>query len=171
MTNFLRSDIVHVMVVLCILSRLADIGTTYLVSPTLKLEANVIVRRFRWKFGWLTVLAGLIPYWSMTVGVIVTVASFFVASSNAGKILMAKALGEEETAQLFRRIILAAPPVLGWFYLFLPALLFSIPGFIIILFLPDPNEWGYWFGDAIVTYAVIVAFWSAVRYYRIRTAG
>jgi hypothetical protein len=48
----------HTIAFLLLLARLGDIGSTYLATPNLKLEANVLARRFKWPFAWLTVLLG-----------------------------------------------------------------------------------------------------------------
>jgi hypothetical protein len=40
----------HVIAFLLLIARLGDVGSTYLLSPTLKLEANPIMRRLRWPF-------------------------------------------------------------------------------------------------------------------------
>ena len=171
MHDFISAHLVHVVAVLAILSRLADVGTTYLVSPTLKLEANSIVRRYRWKYAALTVLAGLAPYYSIPFGIVIMTVSFFVAASNATKILLARALGEEALAKLSRQVILAAPPNLGWIYLLMPAALFSIPGWVLLMFYPSPTEWAYYFAEGIIVYSSAIAFWGLVRYASIRKEG
>jgi hypothetical protein len=51
----------HLISFLLLLSRLGDIGSTYLITPTLKLEANPIVRRLKWRFAAVTILAAAIP--------------------------------------------------------------------------------------------------------------
>ena len=94
---------VHVIAGLAVCSRAADVWTTYLVSPTLKLEANPVARRFGWKFALLTVFVGLVAYASPPMGVALLTTSFLVASSNASKIVMAKAMGEEQLAAFSRR--------------------------------------------------------------------
>ncbi len=53
---------VHVIAGLAVCSRAADVWTTHLVTPTLKLEANPIARRFGWKLALLTILVGLVAY-------------------------------------------------------------------------------------------------------------
>jgi len=171
MLDFFNEHIVHVIAALTVLSRLADVFTTYLVSPTLKLEANSIVRKLGWKFAMLTVLVGLIPYYSIPLGIVLMTVSFLVAASNASKILMGKFLGEDAYAKLSRQVVLAAPPGLGWIYLLLPAVLFSIPGWVLFMFYPNPTEPAVYFAEGIIVYAFAIAFWGSVRYARIRREG
>jgi len=168
MHDFLSSHLVHVVAVLTVLSRLADVLTTYLVSPTLQLEANSIVRKLGWKYAVVTVLVGFAPYFSISFGIVIMTVSFFVASSNASKILIAKTLGEDAYARLAKQVIQAAPPNLGWVYLLMPAALFSIPGWVLLIFYPEPTDWAFYFAEGIIVYSTVIAFWSSVRYVRIR---
>src|SRR5690242_4857030 len=111
---------VHVIAGLAIFSRIADVWTTYLVTPTLKLEANSLARRFGWRFAFLTIAVGLVPYVWPPLGVVVFTVSFMVSASNASKIVMAKALGEDELAALVRRVMVATPPWPGLLFLVMP---------------------------------------------------
>jgi hypothetical protein len=159
---------VHLIAALAVASRLADVWTTYLVTPTLKLEANSLVRRFGWRYAALTVLAGLVPYWSPPLGVVILTASFTIAAFNATKIVMARALGEDELAALQRRIVLATPPWPGLFFLVLPGILVGVLGGCIILFYPYMDDWGFYFGLGFIAIATAMFVWYPVRYFRIR---
>jgi hypothetical protein len=160
---------VHVIAGLTVCSRLADVWTTYLVTPTLKLEANALVRRFGWKFALLTVLIGLVAYLSPPLGVVVLTASFMVSASNASKIVMAKALGEEELAALTRRVILATPPWPGLVFLVMPAFFVGALGGVLLFFYPQMSDWGYHFGIGMLVYALAILVWYPVRFFRVRT--
>ena len=162
---------VHVIAGLTIISRVADIWTTYLVTPTLKLEANAFVLRFGWPYAALTVIVGLTPYISPALGVIILTASFMVAASNASKIPMAKALGEQELAALSRRVLIATPPWPGLLYLVMPAFLYAALGGIILFLYPDESEWGYFVGIGMCTYALAILVWYPIRYFRSRTSA
>jgi hypothetical protein len=76
----------HIIAFLLLLARLGDVGSTYLISPTLKLGANPIVRRLRWPFAGFTVLAAAIPYYSLPAGVAVLVVSLLVCASNCSRV-------------------------------------------------------------------------------------
>jgi hypothetical protein len=43
-----NAQLPHAVAFLLLLARIGDVGSTYLISPTLKLEANPIIRRLRW---------------------------------------------------------------------------------------------------------------------------
>jgi hypothetical protein len=159
---------IHVIAGLTVCSRVADVWTTYLVTPTLKLEANPIARRFGWKFALLTILVGLVPYASPPMGVILLTASFLVAASNASKIVMAKAMGEEQLAAFSRRVTLETPPWPGLLFLVMPALFMAMLGGTILFFYPQASEWGYDFGVGMLAYAGAICVWYPVRYFRVR---
>jgi hypothetical protein len=160
--------LVHVIAVFAVISRLADIGTTYLVTPTLKLEANSLVRRFGWAYAWMTVLPAFITYVYPPFGIVLLTVSFLVAAFNASKIPMARVLGEAEMAALVRRVLLATPPWPGLLLLVSPAILVAMIAVCMFLFCPDPYEWGFYFAAGFVVFSVAISFWTAVRYFRIR---
>lgn len=159
---------VHVIAALAVASRLADLLTTYLVSPNLKLEANSLARRFGWWYAWLTVLVGLIPYVSPAAGVVVLTASFMVAASNASKILMARALGEEELAALSRRVLQVTPPWPGVLFMVMPGIFIAALAGSLLYFYPDVTQWGYYFAMGMLTYAFAIFVWYPLRYFRSR---
>jgi len=162
---------VHIIAGMTVCSRIADVWTTYLVTPTLKLEANSLVRRFGWRYAFLTVLIGLIPYYSPEMGVIFLTASFMVAASNASKITIARALGEHELAALMHRVTIATPPWPGLLFLLLPAFLYALLGGCILFFYPDASEWGYFIGLGMLAYSLAMIVWYPVRYVRARAGA
>jgi hypothetical protein len=85
----------HLLAGLLLVARAGDIGSTYLATPRLMLEANPVARRLGWPFALLTLLAALIPYYNLSAGVVVLVPSLLVASRNFGSIWLARAVGEE----------------------------------------------------------------------------
>ncbi|HEY2773455.1 MAG TPA: hypothetical protein VGK20_05330 [Candidatus Binatia bacterium] len=159
---------VHVIAALAVCSRLADVGTTYLVTPTLKLEANAIVRRFGWRFGALTVVLGLFAYVSPPFGIVIATMSFIVAAFNSSKILMARALGEDEMVEIGRRVFLATPPWPGLLYLVMPGIFIAVPAVMLLQFYPDASEWGYYFALGMLGYSLAVFVHYPVRFFRVR---
>ncbi|MBI2300860.1 MAG: hypothetical protein HYU66_18275, partial [Armatimonadetes bacterium] len=59
---------VHIIAGLAVCSRIADVWTTYLVTPTLKLEANALARRLGWWFAVPSIGVGLLTYWWAPIG-------------------------------------------------------------------------------------------------------
>jgi hypothetical protein len=86
----------HVIAFLLLLARLGNVGSTYLLSPTLKLEANPIVRRLRWPFAGATILIAVLPYYSLPAGVAVLITSLLVCASNTTRLWLVRTMGESE---------------------------------------------------------------------------
>lgn len=160
---------VNVIAALAVTSRLADLLTTYLVSPTLQLEANSLARRFGWRYAWLTVLVGLIPYASPSAGIVVLTASFMVAASNASKIVMARALGEAEMSALSQRILQATPLWPGIFYMTLPGICVLALAGSLLYFYPSDTQMAYYFAVGMLAYAFAIFVWYPLRFFRARS--
>ena len=159
---------VHMIAGIAVCSRIADVWTTWLVTPTLRLEANPIARRLGWGFALLTILVGFAPYLWPPLGIIVFTASFMVAASNASKIVMARALGEKELAELTHRILLNTPPWPGLLFLVMPAFFVAALGGSFLLFYSWEPAWGYYFGIGMFAYAFAIMVWYPLRYLRVR---
>jgi len=168
MRVFISQHFTHFIALVVLLSRLGDLATTYLVSPTLQLEANLLARRLGWKFAVATLLAALVPYYSVPAGLIIATASLLVSASNAAKIMTARALGEWEYAQLARVVVARTGPGRGLLFTLLPALCYAALGGLILLFYPDPvRDWGFYIGTGVLTYAFIIVFWGSIRFLRL----
>src|SRR5450631_1271539 len=78
----------HLVAILLLLARIGDVGSTYLATPGLKLEANPVAKRFKWPYAILTIFAAAIPYYSLPMGLVVLVASLLVCASNFSRLWM-----------------------------------------------------------------------------------
>src|SRR5687767_4126428 len=106
MSEWIYINIEHVLCGLILLGRVGDIVSTRLITPKLKLEANLLAKKLGWPFGILTLLVCLLPYYSLPAGIVVLVPSLMVSSSNIAKIWVVRAYGEDEFMQ--RQLQLAA---------------------------------------------------------------
>src|SRR6266850_2113389 len=98
----------HVLVIVLLLGRLGDVGSTYLVTPTLRLEGNPIARKFGWRFAWLTIAVCLLPYYSTALGMVAIVVSFLATASNLSRGCIVRALGEAEYLRILQRAAAAS---------------------------------------------------------------
>ena len=141
----------HFLAVLVLLSRLGDVLSTYLISPTLLLESNAVVRRLGWPFAWLSVLLCAVPYYNTGVGVVVLTASFLVTGHNLSRCWIVRALGEAEYRALLVR---AAKQGRRWsavaFVLASGACVVLVG--LLLMASSGTMAWGYWFGMGIVMY-------------------
>ena len=150
------STFTHLVVLLGVVARGADIASTRLITPTLALEGNALMRRLGWRGAWATVAAGLIGYWSVELGIMIITASLLVAGSNFGRGWFARFLGEHETERLMiaaaRRGTLRA----GVLLVCAGGACIAAAG-ALLMWLSGPTQWGYYFGTGIVTYALAIA--------------
>lgn len=144
----------HTIAGLVLLGRLGDIGSTRLITPTLRLEANPVVRRLGWWFAWSTLLVAAIPYFSPQIGVAVLAASLMVTASNLSRGWVFRALGEAESEEFMLRI--AARSRRGTALAFLLAgTLFVILAGVVLMWLSGSIRYAsFWFAVGLVIYGL-----------------
>ena len=167
MLAFAYANLPHVLCALLLLSRIGDIGTTYLVTPNLILEANPIARKLGWPFALLTLGACLLPYVDLQFAVSALVAFFLVSASNAGKIWVARTIGEQAYAAF--ALDLARRSKLSHALLSIAASTFfvALAGGTILLFYPSEEEWGFWLGLGVLIYAAAKCFYGTLAMIRL----
>lgn len=162
----------HLVAFLLLLARLGDIGSTFLATPTLKLEANPVARRLRWPFAVLTLFAALLPYWWLPGGIILLVGSLLVCSSNFGKLWLMRTMGETEYYEFIVRMSGRAKPVPTLLFIFASSFSIATVGILLQLFYPDPQkDIGYFFGAGLLAYALAVGLWGPLAFLRHRQAS
>ena len=164
MNQFVYNNLEHILCFLILVSRLGDIISTYLITPTLKLEANPIVKKLGWRFALLTMLVCIVPYYHTGGAVIVLVPSLLITSSNISKYWAVKTIGEEE--YLKRLLIFASKSKLSHalFSILAASFFVILTGLVLLLLCPDSGEWGYWFANGIIAYGFIVALHGSLYY-------
>ena len=157
---------VHWLAALLLLSRLGDVLSTYLVTPTLKLEGNALARRFGWPFAWLSLGVALLPYYSPAVGAAGLTASLLVTGSNLTRGWFARAVGEEEYHALIIRALARSGLQRALAFLWGGAGFVALTGVLLATW-SETTEWGYWFGLGIIVYALAIAIHGASFYLRL----
>lgn len=166
MREFLANNLVHVVAFATLISRLGDIGTTFLVTPTLKVEANPVVRRFGWRYALATAAVALIPYYSIHGGVIILTVSFLIAASNASEAMLARFMGEEKYARLNRDAMQKMSIPGGLLLLCLPAFFYLMLGLIMSLLFPVSIEnWGFDIAMGTVMCSVALLIFCPIRFF------
>ncbi len=170
MSEFIHSHIKleHLLCALIFISRLGDIGSTYLVTPKLKLEANPIVRKFGWWYAIATLAICLVPYYSTAMAIIVLVPSLMVSASNTGKVWFVRAYGESAYLELLLSVARKSRLSHALVPTIVAALFIALVGLTMMLFCPDPTkDWGYWFGAGVIVYAVAIGFHGSMFFIRL----
>jgi hypothetical protein len=168
MRDFIVTHFEHVLCGLILVSRIGDIGSTFLATPKLKLEANPIMRKLGWRFAPLTLFLCFIPYFSTNLGILVLVPFLFVSASNTGKIWFARAYGETEYQDLLLRMAGKSKLSHALAGTIVSAAFVALSGLVLLFLSPSPErDWGFWFAGGILLYAFIVAFYGSLFFLRL----
>jgi hypothetical protein len=146
----------HLLAAAVLLARLADVGSTYLVSPDLALEANGLVRRFRWPFALLTSSLCLVAYVSRGLAIIVLVASLLVSSSNIRNAWLVRGVGETRYLDFLHGAAAASSRWKAVASVLASAALVGLAGLVLLLFYPSPS-WAWYFAFGMLGYAFALA--------------
>ena len=155
-------NLVNTLAVLIFFARLGDIGSTYLATPTLKMESNPLMRFGGWKLASLTVLACLIPYYDAQLGLTMLVLSLLVTGSNLSKGWLMRSLGETGYQAMVRSaaqrssLPVALACTLGgaasvWF-----------AGVVMMFAAGGSHTWGYWAASGVALYGLAIGFYGAI---------
>ncbi|MCX6641396.1 MAG: hypothetical protein NTW14_13105 [bacterium] len=155
----------HFLFIILLISRIGDVLTTYIATPNLKLEANPLVRKFRWPFAYLTILVAFVAYLDLEVAVIFTVVSLLVSASNASKMWLMRGLGEDEYLKIFTQVALRTSlsfSLLGFWAT--PFFFFMLGAFLLIL----TDGIGQVASEGVIIYALVMFFYNTLSLWKIR---
>lgn len=147
----------HLLALLVLLSRVGDIASTRLVTPRLTLEANALVRRFGWPFGYATLLLAVVPYASPPAGIAILTASLFVTAANLSRGWFGRALGEDEYYALLLRVARRSRRRDALAFTAAAAALLALSGLFLMGVSGGATTAAFWFGVGIVAYALAIA--------------
>ena len=168
MSQWISENFEHVLAGILLLARIGDVGTTWLLTPRLRLEGNPLVRILRWPFALATLLVCLVAYWSTAIAWAFIVASFLVSARNAGGIWMVRAFGEED---YYRNVVLEAARKgsFAWAVtsIGLSATFVFLAGAMVYWGSAGWEGRGAWSGVGIMAYAVAVGIHGAIYMRRI----
>lgn len=172
MREFINGHFEHVLCGLLLLSRIGDVGSTYLVTPKMQLEANPLMKKLGWKFALLTLLVCFVPYYSTNMAVFMLVPFLFVTSANIGKIWFARAYGETEYRELLLQVARKSKLSHAIAGTIVSASFLALAGLVLLYLAPDPDhDWGYWFALGLILYAIIIGLYGSLFFRRIFKAA
>src|SRR5712691_10962147 len=99
----------HTLAVVLFLARASDVGSIYLVTPSLRLVANPIARKLGWPFILLTLGLCAMPYYNTAYAMILIAWSLFATASNLSRAWIVRGLGEVEYLRVLRQAATARP--------------------------------------------------------------
>jgi hypothetical protein len=167
MVDFFYNNIEHILCCLILISRLGDILSTYLVSPTLKLEANPIVRKLGWPFALLSVFVCLIAYLDIAAGFIILVPSLMVSAANISKFWITKSIGETQYARFVLRVASKAKLSHVIFSMTMASFFIILTGLIPLFLSRGPEDMVFWFAFGIILYGIIILLYGCIHYFKL----
>jgi len=170
--TFIEQNLPHILAVMIVVARAADIASTFLATPKLQLESNPILRRFRWPMAAISFVMCIVPYFSIPAAVVVIVMSLLIAFSNSTRLWIIRALGEQAYFELMLKATARAQVKETLIWLLLPALFISLLGILLLLLYPDPNfQLGFFFAMGIFMYALVIIAYQPKNFFRLRSIG
>jgi hypothetical protein len=92
--------------VLCIVSRSLDFLSTYISTPTMKMEANLLAKRLGWKkMILLNILLCVMASFSLPLTAIICTVSLLVSGHNMSRGLTTRGIGEEKTREIMDKAL------------------------------------------------------------------
>ncbi len=153
MANF-PTTLIHALAAAIFFARLADILTTYLATPKLKLEVNPVVRRLKWPFELASLGLCLTPFLSIEAAIMILVVSLLVAAGNSSRLWLIRALGEDQYHRLLVESAGRSQPRKALIMNLIPGSITLSLGILLLIFYPNPQEeFGFYFALSIVLYA------------------
>jgi hypothetical protein len=167
MREFIFDNIRPVLCILILGARLADIVSTYLATPSLKLESNPLVKRVGWSLPLMSVIVCVIPYWTVGAGIVVLVVSLWVSADNIARLWFIHALGESAYQDMVQRALDRGSPMELLLTMYAKTICIMVMGSILCVLTyasPEPPL-SFWFGVGILSYAFL-GLWIGMHRFR-----
>lgn len=157
----------HAIAALVLLGRLGDIGSTYLITPNLTLEANPLVRRWRWRFALSSLLLCAVPYFHVGAGLAIAIASLMVTASNLSRGWVARGLGEEKMLEVLQIAASGLPKWKAMAFTTTGAFFVALSAGVLMYHSGGPRYAAYWFGAGLLAFALGMGIHTAFHIQRI----
>lgn len=155
-------DLEDLLALTILVGRVGDVGSTLFITPTLVLEANMLVRRFKWPMIVLSFTLCFAPYLDVHLGVMVAVPSLLVTASNLTRGWFARALGETEAKAVMLHAASRGSLSATLAMLTIATLFFSSAAFLLVYLSRGERSLEYWFGMGMLIYALAVGLHGSV---------
>ena len=167
--TYIQQNLEHILAAMILAARAADIVSTYLATPTLLLESNPLLRKFRWPMALFSFITCVIPYFSIPAAIVVIVMSTLIAYSNSTRLWIIRAIGEDAYFNLMVTATAKAKVAETIAWMLLPALFISLLGVLLVILYPDPNtQLGFFFALGIFMYTLVIAAYQPKNFFRLR---
>jgi hypothetical protein len=148
--------LVHIIALLILLGRIGDVASTLFITPHLVLEANPVVRRFKWPTIVLGFVLCLAPYVDVGLGIMIAVPSLLVTASNLSRGWVSRAVGEKEAEAFLLRAAMRGSLATVLSMLGIATAFFILAAALLLYISEGSESLEYWFGIGMILYALTV---------------
>ena len=163
----------HTLAVVLFLARAGDVGSIYLMTPTLRLVTNPIVRKLGWPFVLLTLGLCAVPYYNTAVAMILIAWSLFATASNLSRAWIIRGLGEVECVRILRQAAAGRPLRESIALVLTSSGAFGFAGLVLLGISPGAGRWTWAsvFAVGMILYACGMAIFVCVFMRRLHREG
>ena len=152
----------HALAVVLFLARAADVASVYLMTPTLRLVSNPIVRKLGRPSVLLTLGWCVLPYYNTAYAMMLIAWSLFATASNLSRAWIVRGLGETEYLLLVRQAAAARSFRASIAFVLGSCGAFGFAGLVLFGISGGPTMWASVFAAAMILYASWTAIFSCV---------
>jgi hypothetical protein len=148
-----HSSFPHVLCALILIARVGDVVSTWLITPTMRLEANPVMKKLGWRFAIVSLLACLLPYYSTSLAVMALVMFCLVCFWNFSQVWVRATAGEVESEA--RLLALARKSTLSkaLIPLYVAQGFLALVGLLLVWLGEGFDHWAPWIGLGVLVQA------------------
>ncbi len=167
MRSLIIENFDHFLCGVLFLARSGDIVTTWLATPTMRLEANPVAKKLGWIYAVATIFTCFTAYFYEPLALALLGISLCVCASNASKLWMLRTLGEEEYLALQVSTLRRSGLAKALLYNCLPAVFYVALGLIMRFVDGEPVTWGYHLGTGVFAFGIAILVFYPRKFYRL----
>src|SRR5262252_6048331 len=147
------SSFPHVLCALILVARIGDVVSTRLITPTMSLEANPIMKKLGWRFAIVSLLACLLPYYSTSLAVMALVMYCLVCFSNFTQVWARTTEGEAESEARLLALARKSKLSKALVPLYVAQGFLALVGLLLLALSDGFDHWAAWIGLGVLVQA------------------
>jgi len=171
MAVLFRDNFQHFLAIIILLSRIGDIISTKLVTPTLKLESNSAVKEAGWKLTYFSLIMCIFPYFTIKGSLVILIPSLLVCVSNFSKVALINFVGEDKFHKIAFGFANGSNPKKVIFLSIFAPLFLSLIGVTIYVSDLSYNEYTSSIASGFFLTSIFHFYFTLDYYFRLRREG
>lgn len=157
----------HSLCGLLFFARVGDVLTTWLATPTMRLEANPVAKQLGWLYATATIFTCLFAYYNRSLAFALLGISLCVCASNASKIWVMRTMGEDAFHAQSLLLLRSSGLASSMFFNCLPAIFYIVLGLVFRFVDDEPRTWGFHLGTGVMAFGFAVLVFYPRKLYRL----